>query len=209
MAKISNENFPANPIKPKEEPARKVQKVVKGGIYQRKEPILYQIFGGETANNIATYILWDVLIPAIKSTLSDMITNSVDMLFYGEGSRSGRSTSRVRRDRDRSYVSYNSLYDNRRPRRESSGRSIKRNRDRHRFDDIIFDNRTDAEEVLTTLVELVDQYDLATVEDFYDAAGLQAEYTDGKYGWDDLREAMVRSVRGGYILSLPTPLPID
>lgn len=206
MAEFKKENFPGNEINPKPDGEKNVTKVTKGAVRQRKEPLLYRIFGGETARNIATYILWDVIVPAAKSTIADSINNSLDMMFYGdEGGRSGRS-NRVRRDKGRSYVSYNSIYDNRH--REPSTRKD-RNRGRHRFDDVVIEYRSDAEEVLSTLVELIDQYELCTVKDFYEAVGISSEYTDHKWGWESLGNASIRPVRGGYIIELPAPRPLE
>jgi hypothetical protein len=178
--------------------------VTRGAVTQRKEPLLYKIFGGESARNIGDYIMWDVLIPAAKSTITDIITNTIEMIFYGEGS--SRSTGRhIRRDRTRSFVSYSSLYDNKS--KETPTRS--RNRSRHRFDDIIIETRGDAEEVLSQLVELIDMYNVASVSDFYDSVGLTSEFTDHKYGWDNLSKAHIYPVRGGYVIDLPKPFPLD
>lgn len=204
MPEFKEENFPGNSIikKPKEE--KKVSKVVKGTVVQRKEPLLDRIFGGDTFGSIGNYIVWDVLVPAAKSTISDIVTNSIDMIFYGEEGRS--RSKRVRRDRDRSYVSYNSIYDGR---RRAPSRREKTNKDRHNFEDIVFASRGDAEEVLVTLVEYIDQYELATVEDFYESVGLPSEYTDGKWGWESLERAQVKPTRGGFYLQLPSPVHID
>lgn len=205
MSDFNKENFPGNQINKPEE--KKVAKVTRGSVARRKEPLLDRIFGGETARSIGSYVIWDVLIPAAKSTISDIVTQSVEMLFYGERGSGRRSSSRIRRDRDRSYVSYNSMYDT--PRRSISGGKERHRRDRHDFGDIIFETRGDAEEVLTALIELIDQYDLATVEDFFDAVGLPTEYTDGKYGWNSLGNVAIKPTRGGWFITLPRPKPIE
>jgi hypothetical protein len=204
MAEFKEENFPGNSIR--KNPERKpVKRVVTGAVRQRKEPILDKIFGGETARSVGSYVIWDVLVPAAKSTISDIITTSIELLFYGEKGSSSRS-GRIKRDRDRSYISYNSLYDGR---SRSTRRDPIKRRDRHDFDDIVFETRGDAEHVLTTLIELIDQYELATVEDFYEAVGLPSEYTDGKYGWESLGNVAIKPIRGGWFLTLPKPRPIE
>lgn len=203
MTEFNKDNFPGNEINPKSEETKKVAKVTKGAVRQRKEPLLLRIFGGETAKNIASYVLWDVIVPAAKSTITDVVSNSVEMIFYGD---EGRKSSRVRRDKGRSYVSYSSIYDDR---KRTPATRRDRGRNRHRFDDVIIETRADAEEVLSTLVELIDQYELCTVKDFYEAVGISSEYTDHKWGWESLGNASIRPVRGGYILDLPTPQPIE
>lgn len=204
---ISPEDFPSNSIV-KTEPAKKEGRVVKGVVRQRKAPFLDRIFGGETAKSIGEYIIWDVLIPAAKSTFSDIVSNTIEMALYGE--TGAKRSNRLRRDRDRTIVSYNSMYNKR-----SSGRSSERSREprrvqnRHRFDGVVIESRVDAEEVLSTLIDFIEQYEMATVADFYDACGLSSEYTDRRFGWEDLHNASVHPVRGGYIIDLPKPHPID
>lgn len=196
-------DFPCNSIVP--EPKKEIKRVVKGAVRRRKEPLLDRIFGGETAQGIVEYVLWEVLVPAAKSTLSDIVSNTIELALYGDTSR---RSSRLKRDRDRTVVSYNSMYD-KRPRRSDKRSNPRPRRDRHRFDDVVVAARVDAEEVLSTLIDLVDQYGLATVGDFYDACGISSEYTDRKYGWESLNEASIHPVRGGYIIDLPKPTPIE
>jgi hypothetical protein len=63
--------------------------------------------------------------------------------------------------------------------------------------------------VLSSLVELIDTYDVATVADFYSSVGLEGEWSDNKFGWDNLSSAEVKRIREGYILVLPKPVALD
>ena len=76
-------------------------------------------------------------------------------------------------------VSYRNERDER---REPSAR----NRSRHDFDDIVLDSRGEAEEVLSTLVDLVEDYGVASVADLYDLVGIESTFVDTKYGWTNL-----------------------
>lgn len=101
---------------------KKVERVIKGGLVERKKPILVRIFGDNT-KSVGHYILWDVLIPASKNTITEMISNGIEMLLYGE------PRGNIRRDRGRSYVSYTGYYKDRdRP----NNQRIERTRNRHR-----------------------------------------------------------------------------
>lgn len=195
--------YPSNSRRSKrgsdEEPQRKL-KVIKGNIVERKKPLLMRIFG-ENTKSVGNYILWDVLIPAGKNTITEMISNGIEMLLYGE------PRSNVRRDRGRSYVSYNSYYKDRD--REPDSRRLEIGKNRHRFEDVVLESRSDAEEVLSNLVDLVEDYGVATVADFYDLVGLSGEWADNKYGWDNLSRSSVKRVRDGYILEMPKPLVIE
>ena len=57
--------------------------------------------------------------------------------------------------------------------------------------------------------ELIDNYGMATVADFYDLAGLTGEYTSNNYGWTNIRSAEVVRARDGYIIKMPKAMPID
>lgn len=84
-----------------------------------------------------------------------------------------------------------------------------RGRARHDFDEIVLDERAEAEEVIDKLYEVVSRYEFATVADLYDLVGLPSNHTDHKWGWSDLRGAGVSRIRDGYLLDLPDPEPLD
>lgn len=200
MAKPRMEEYPSNSLEGTPQ-NKTIKKVAKGMIVKREKPFLVRFFS-ENMQSVGSYIIWDVLIPAAKNTFSEIISNGIEMLLYGEPNRS----SRIRRDRSRSYVSYNSIYDDKRSLRRGT---TSRTRSRHSFDDVVLESRMDGEEVLGSLVELIDTYDVATVADFYSLVGLDGEWSDNKFGWDNLSTALVKRVREGYILVLPKPLVLD
>ena len=126
------------------------------------------------------------------------------MLLYGGQRDDRRSTTR---DRGRTYVSYNRMYD--RDDRRDRDRVRERNRNRHEFDDIFLDSKAEAREVLNGLMDLVEDYGQASVEDFYDLVGLDSQYTDSRWGWTDLRNAYIENTRRGWIIRLPRTVVID
>ena len=77
------------------------------------------------------------------------------------------------------------------------------------FQDLIFESRGEAEEVLTNLLDLIADYGVASVADLYDLVGITGPFTDNKYGWTDLRTASVSRTREGYIINLPKAVAID
>jgi hypothetical protein len=189
----------------------KIKKVTTGVILKKKKNFLNsftQTFFGDDAKNVASYVLWDVLIPAAKNTISEMVSTGIEMLLFGE-----ERGSRTRRDKDRSYVSYSSYYKDRDRGRDrgvrTSDRFDNRSRAQHNFDDVIIDTRAEAENVLSLLVEQIDQYDMATVADFYDLVGISSDFSDNKYGWTNLNRSEVVHTRDGYIIRLPKPYPLD
>jgi hypothetical protein len=210
-SKMVKMDFPSNAHKNKsslneEQPTgKKLEKITTGTVITKKKSFskkLAEVFIGDDVNNVSSYILYDVLIPAAKSTLSDMITTGIELLLYGEAR--GNNT---RRDRTKSYVSYNSYY---KGERENKSRAPSRqNRAMHNFNDIIIESRGEAEEVLSHLVDLVEDYGQATVADLYDLVGITTNFTDHKYGWTNVSAAGVRPVRGGYLIELPRVILLD
>lgn len=192
--------YPSNSITPQKKPEKR-KPVIKSGIIKRQEPLIYRIFGGNIRET-GDYLLWDVLIPALKDTIIDMIQNGIEGLVHGDTSGGRSRRSRTKRHRDVSYVSYGDMYDT--PRKRTKVRSSE-----NRFSEYIFISRADADEVLSTMLEIIDTYDAVSVYEFLELIGQVGEYTDNKYGWDNLARAKIARVRGGFALVLPDPIVID
>ena len=189
-------------IDQKEQPKeKKVQKVVRGKVKtKKKKTSLKDVFISEDAANVKSYVFMDVLVPAVKKAISDIVRDGIEMIMYGEA-RSRKSSSNA------SYVSYRSYSD--RDRREERRYSDSRVRSAYSYDDIILETRGEAEDVLTRMDELIDTYGIVSVADMYDLVGISGNYTDNKYGWTNLRNAEPVLVRDGYMLKLPKPGPIN
>ncbi len=205
-------DFPNNSFKSKTKEnneKKEIQKVkMQGGIKHKKQSLGKRVAGtifDDDTSSVGQYILWDVLIPAFKSTLSDIVTGGIEMLLYGDGG--GDRDRRTKRDRGRSYVSYSRYYEDDRDDRRR--RRAKGKRARHEFDDVIFDSRRDAENVLSRLVDLIEEYDEVSVSDFYDMVGIDSTYTDRAWGWTNLRGSYVERGRDGYYIKLPRTVVLD
>lgn len=201
------EEYKSNSHKSREmkaEQEKKVEKVVTGTVRTKKKSEarkLADIFISEDIANVKSYILMDVLIPTIKKAISDIVTNGVDMILYGESGRTKKSSVA-------SKVSYSRFYD-----RGSDRREVRTDRTRSGFDydDIIFDSRGDAEAVLSAMEDILETYPVVSVGDFYDLAQVSTNnYAVNNYGWTDLRTAeVVRTRDGGYMIKLPKAMPLN
>ena len=173
-----------------------MEKVISGNAKVKKRSAL-----SDDIQNIKSYVVMDVLIPAAKKAISDIVTNGIDMILYpGGNGRPKRSNA--------NHVSYRSYYDNRDRDRRYDPETRSR-RSSYSYDDIIIDTRAEAEEVLERMDELLDTYNVVSVADLYGLVGVSGSYTDNKYGWTNLRNAEVLRVRDGYFLKLPKAGPID
>lgn len=197
MATVND--FPSNTNSKPEESKREIEPVARGKRKPRSTGMkLREVFVGEDARSVASYIFEDVIVPATKNLINDMVAQSVERFLFGE--YRGRSVSG-----SRGYTSY-SRPSSRYSRSDDSPHTrTARQRNTHDFDDIVLDTRGEAEEVLDRLEGLVAKYGQAAVSDYYSLVGVSGSYSDVKWGWTNLRGSDVRRVREGYIVVLPKP----
>lgn len=201
-------NFPANSRKSREQGSERPRPkpVVSGeAVKERKPGILGRLardFVQDDAHSLAEYVILEVLVPAAKNLVLDILNKGGERMLYGI-SRPNRTGAA------RGFYNYGGVPQQGRtadPRPPLSQQA----RSRHRYDEVLLNKREDADDVLEGLRLLIDQYGSASVTDFYDLLGRtsESEFTDSKWGWEDLRRASVRTVRGGYVLDLPDTVPL-
>jgi hypothetical protein len=222
--KVVGPNYPGNSRKAKEgseketTERKKQEKVIEGVAIQRSKPVgrkIVETFAGDNVHNVGQYILFDVLLPAAKSMISDAVSQGIERLLFGDSR--GRRISTGGGTGGRYTSGYNKMY-TAAPGQGSTRSDLdrpggvdmsRRARASHDFSEIILPTRADAETVLYRLGDLVDGFDVATVSDLYELVGITGNFTDEKYGWNDLRGSGVERVRDGYLINLPKPQPID
>ena len=175
---------------------KKIEKVVTGSVKKKKKnkvTKLTSVFLPEDVTSVKDYILQDALIPAVKK----FITDSVDMVLYGEtGSKKKRSGS---------FVSYRDFSD----KRERKGYNDYKSRTMFDYDDIFLESRRDAENVLKQMHDIINDYGILSVADMFDLVGEPANYTMNKYGWHNIDNAEIVHTREGYKIKMPRALPFD
>lgn len=187
-------SLPANSNRKPVERVTSKPAIVKDRTIQQKAR---DAFLGDDVKSVGDFLVWDVVVPAVKNTISDMVTTGVNRLLFGEN-RTPLSTART------DHTSYSRVYRDR-------GDSSSRNRGfvkpvgQYDFSRIVIQSRTEAEEVLNNLDRTIEEYDFAAVSDFYDYVGVSKEYTDDRWGWRDLRGASIMRVAEGYVINLPRP----
>lgn len=185
---------------------KKLEKVTTGKVTVKKKSetakFAEKIISAEDVGNIKTYLIDDVIIPTIKNTIWDAFTNTLDMVLFGG---TGRSKKRSTAEK----ISYRNFYDKQDDRRRYGMTTKTKVSNAYAMDDISFDSRGEAEEVLTRMEEVLDSYPFVTVADLCDLAGITGNYTDNKYGWTNLRSAEVVRTYKGYKLKLPRAMAID
>lgn len=200
----SNNSTPSDRVRePIPERQRKL-KVVTSSAVRRKKPLGARFIGlilsGEDLKTAAIKVAMDTVLPSVKDIFRNASVEMIDRMF-GIQITSTRSSS----SSSTGHVSYNRMTTSSRD--DSRER---RNRAMHNFDDILFEDRETAGEVIEYLYDTLDECDQVTVGDFYVIAGLSAEAQDETWGWKDFRTELVAvPVRGGkYRIRLPRPIPL-
>lgn len=151
---------------------------------------------GDTISVVWSYIWADVLIPALKDMLFEGVTEGANHLIYREGMAPRGSSVRKKRG----HTNYNAA---------SKPSYSKRDRKHMNFDKIVFDTRAEAQDVLKDLYAAIEKYEVLSVSEFYDAAGITSTFADENWGWYSLRGSSVVHSGLGYSLRLPDPQPLD
>lgn len=178
-----------------------VKPVVTGKTQTKKNEVrkFTRDFFAEDWESIKKFIKQDILIPAVKRTFYDVFEGGLSRALFGGQGGGSRHRSSADKVSYRDYTASSRKSDNYR----SGTRSVLD------YDDIIFDSRGDAEAVLTTMIDIIDQYEEVSVAALYELANVRnAPHTANKYGWDNLSRAYVDRNRDGYVIKLPRAMPL-
>lgn len=197
-------------------PEKKAEKVVTGPVKTRKKSDIQKladVFVSDDVDSVKSYIIMDVLIPAAKKTVSDIvggvfdiIKNSVDIYLYGEEAVRKKNS----RGDKTSYGRYYKKEDERKHPRDRKSSS------RFDYEDLLFASRGDVESIIAKMEDVIESYGLISVATLYnDILDRSAPYTAEDYGWTNIRNAHAERVwdyeerRYMYELKLPKALPLD
>lgn len=186
-----------------------VEQVVTGTVIEKPKGIGYKfktVFLGGDAKQVAMYVSTDVILPAVRNLIVDMVTKGMENLVYGNrgygrrGPSINYSTSRFSDPRYASPISR--PYDSARP--SFAPPALPRGRqNRHDMNDIILETREEADIVIERLDDILSKYDVASLADLNAMLGLEGSHIDNKWGWTNLAGSGVRQTRQGFLLDLP------
>ncbi len=207
---MNSSEFPSNSEASKKGTpnGKNISSVVSSGAVRRKKSLRKQFsetFVAGDARTAIRYVIFDVLLPAAKDMVVEAGSQGIEKLIFGDSRRRGATPPQSGPYGNVAYNRYSSGGRFSGPQRAISRQA----RARHNFDEIILDQRSEAEEVIDRLFDLVSRYESATVADLYELVGLASTHTDNKWGWTDLSGAGVSRIRGGYLLDLPEPEPFE
>lgn len=191
---------------PAAEPREPVKQVVEGGV-KIKRPSFVKRIGrsmvAEDIGEVGDFVASDVLAPAIRNLIYDIISKGAARILYGASTqrRIGLMSGSVGAGPVTSLKTAYHRVSEGAPERSLSATD----RARHNFDPISLNERSEAFEVLEELSAIITRYGTASVSDLYALVGVTGAFTDQNYGWRNLDTAGVRPTRGGFLLDLPQP----
>jgi hypothetical protein len=204
-------------------PEKHVSKVkIEGKVQKKKKSRFAELFFKKDLADVWKYLKEDFIFPSVGNLIADSIENATDMIFRGEVRSNKSSRSKGRSSR----ISYNRYYDDDYERRDYLGGRGKREREkeveeqrkiRYDYEDITFTDKGDAVEILSILIDALNEYKVVSINDYYDILpeeiledlDIHPDFTMDKYGWTDLRSADVIPWRGEWKIKLPRALPLN
>lgn len=186
---------------------KKVDAPVTTNVKVKKNNSTARKFFAQDLKSTANGVTNDIVIPGVKNLVVNVLKKAVDYLFLGTFTPTNNS-----------YTPYNTFSGSRNvtyapgfnPNQGINGPTVPTAKASvYAINDVTFVDRGEAEEVLTRMVEIVQKYGTASVQDFYDLIQQKGNYTDNKYGWKDLSSACVIRGTDGYHIQFPRVIVLD
>jgi hypothetical protein len=190
---------------------KKIEKVVVGEVVMKPRSLgrkFKDVFFGGDAKTALRFVSADVLLPAFRNLIYESVAKGVERLVFGESTyRRARPTTDYRAASRYTYqnptpLSTRMLPDPRSPvGYPPDQRPV--HRARHSVSDVLVATREDADAVVERLMDILNQYEVASVADLHYLIGLESEPIDNKWGWTYLNNIEVRQTRDGFLIELP------
>ena len=185
--------------KPEKKPA---EKVISGKAVAKPKGKLAKLAGSffaEDFKKVKEYILKDVILPTIKDTIWTTIARGSERMLYGESGHAPKNSKL-------GHINYGGMFKQMTQPSENS----RNTNSQYNVDNIILEDRGDAERVLDAMKAYIAEYGYVSVADLYQFIGEPiGEYTTTQWGWRSLNTAgIMRTSNGGYKLDLPKVVPL-
>lgn len=76
-------------------------------------------------------------------------------------------------------------------------------------DNYIIPTREEADLALETMVDFIEAYGVATMQDYQEILGVPIDPLGAMWGWTNLRDAEIIQHRGGFVINLPQAEPLQ
>lgn len=173
--------------------------VVTGDVQVRKKTVFSKIaskFFAEDITDVKSYVINELLIPGLKRAF----LNSLEMMLLGKSGNKPGVSNVVQQ------VSYRDYFDA----KYNQPKPVQNGSNYFDYDNLIYVDRGDAEIVLENMRDILQKFHVVRVSDMYEISKKESPYTANRYGWTDLRTAMVVPVHGGgYMIKMPKAMALE
>lgn len=180
--------------------AKKVEKVVAGKVTAKPKTGLAKFaetFLAEDIHKVKDYVVKDLIIPTVKDTIWTIIARGSERLIFGEAGHSPKNSKLP-------FVNYGNLFKSNTP---SQVPTVNSSTSQYSVDNIILEDRGDAEKVLTAMNAHIAEFGEVSISTLYEFIGEPiGDFMSTRWGWRSLNTAgIMRTSNGGYKLDLPRP----
>lgn len=178
------------------------EKVISGKAAAKPKGKLAKFMGSffaEDFKKVKEYILKDVILPTIKDTIWTTIARGSERMLYGESGHAPKNSKL-------GHINYGGMF-----KQITQSTDASRNTNsQYAVDNIILEDRGDAERVLEAMKAYIAEYGSVSIAELYQFIGEPiGEYTTCQWGWRSLNTAgIMRTSNGGYKLDLPKAVPL-
>lgn len=194
-----------------EQEKKELKPVVSGEVTLKKKNGFQKLIGDifqEDLRNVKGNLYSNIFIPWMKKMISDLGTNTVNMIVYGEprGDVSSKKTNYQK-------LSWRRYYDDEDDRYDNSYAKASRNRAVYDIGEARYKDLEDAQDVLNSMKEIINgEYHIVTVAQYLELSGMPHNWNDDNYGWTDISKVSIDSISTNegirWVIKLPRPLPI-
>ena len=182
---------------------KKVEKVVAGKVTAKPKTGLAKFaetFLAEDIHKVKDYVVKDLVIPTLKDTIWTIIARGSERLIFGEAGHSPKNSKLP-------FINYNGLFKQSGP---TQTPSVNSSSSQYSVDNIILEDRGDAEKVLTAMNAHIAEFGEVSISTLYEFIGEPiGDFMSTRWGWRSLNTAgIMRTSSGGYKLDLPRPISL-
>lgn len=192
---------------PQPQPKKNLEQVVTGA-KQVPRPATRRFFDfllAESPKDLVKKIGRDVLVPRAKAGVEEAIQSFIHGMFWGNSQPpSNMVRGSVIRPSGGS-VNYHQIAPSQQSGLQQARQALPSQQQSGNYQDLVCVTQQQAELLLANMYDLLNQFNVATVGDLYELAGISPSVSDNAYGWTNLDRARISKVRDGYLLELPRP----
>lgn len=181
---------------------------VKTAVNRSMKRRVLDAFISNERGNIKDHVIFDVVIPSIKNAISDVVSDGINMLLFGEKKKSSSKNGTI--------TPYGSFWASSisNEKKWNTDTETRKTSSLSRYSEACWETKEDAMIMLNCMSELIEATRCITVAQFYglinDPDNFPIESVHNKWGWKTLADVRTWKIsEGRWGLTLPRPQRLD